>query len=105
MLLRKLFLTLQLTRGVARGGGGSGVPVTPPPPPPGRGWGGPGGPPPPPPPPLVGLLLSKQPTIFRWRKRHDNRELKNHDEVHDDDVCLLGQDWNENVSFGGKKDT
>ena len=36
-------------RGVARGG--PGVPVTP---------------------PLVGLLLSKQPTIFRWRKRHDN---------------------------------
>ena len=25
-----------------------------------------------PPPPLVGLLLSEQPTIFRWRKRHDN---------------------------------
>ena len=25
-----------------------------------------------PPPPLVGPLLSKQPTIFRWRKRHDN---------------------------------
>ena len=25
-----------------------------------------------PPPPLVGLLLSKQPTIFRWRKHHDN---------------------------------
>ena len=23
-------------------------------------------------PPLVGVLLSKQPTIFRWRKRHDN---------------------------------
>ena len=23
-------------------------------------------------PPLVGLLLSRQPTIFRWRKRHDN---------------------------------
>ena len=23
-------------------------------------------------PPLVGLLLSKQPTIFRWRNRHDN---------------------------------
>ena len=23
-------------------------------------------------PPLVGLLLSKQPTIFRWQKRHDN---------------------------------
>ena len=38
-------------RGVAKGG--PGVPVTPPP-------------------PLVGLLLSKQPTIFRCRKRHDN---------------------------------
>ena len=40
-------------RGVASGGGGGcpGVPV---------------------PPPLVGLLLRKQPTIFRWRKRHDN---------------------------------
>ena len=24
------------------------------------------------PPPLVGLLLRKQPTIFRWQKRHDN---------------------------------
>ena len=23
-------------------------------------------------PPFVGLLLNKQPTIFRWRKRHDN---------------------------------
>ena len=23
-------------------------------------------------PPLVGLLLRKQPTIFRWRQRHDN---------------------------------
>ena len=23
-------------------------------------------------PPLVGLLLRKQPTISRWRKRHDN---------------------------------
>ena len=32
-----------------------------------------------------------------------NRELKNHDELHDDDVCWLGKDWNENVSFGGKK--
>ena len=31
-----------------------------------------------------------------------NRELKNHDEVHDDDVCWLGKDWNENVSFGRK---
>ena len=39
-------------RGVARGG--PGVPVTLPPP------------------PLVGLLLSKQPTMFMWRKRHDN---------------------------------
>ena len=28
-----------------------------------------------------------------------NRELKNHDEVHDVDVCWLGKDWNENVSF------
>ena len=34
-----------------------------------------------------------------------NRELKNHDEVHDHDVCWLGKDWNENVSFGGKKET
>ena len=33
------------------------------------------------------------------------RELKNHDEVHDDNVCCLGKDWNENVSFGGKKET
>ena len=33
----------------------------------------------------------------------DVRELKNHDEVHDDDVYWLGNDWNENVSFGGKK--
>ena len=33
------------------------------------------------------------------------RELKNHDEVHDDDVCWLGKDWNENVSFGWKKET
>ena len=40
-------------RGVARGG--PGVSVTPPPPS-----------------PLVGLLLSKQPTMFMWRKRHDN---------------------------------
>ena len=29
-----------------------------------------------------------------------NRELKNHD-----DVCCLGKDWNENVGFGGKKET
>ena len=34
-----------------------------------------------------------------------NRELKNHDEVHDDDVCSLGKDWNENVGFGGKKES
>ena len=34
------------------------------------------------------------------------RELKNHNEVHDDDdVYWLGKDWNENVSFGGKKET
>ena len=33
------------------------------------------------------------------------RELKNHDEVHDDDICWLGKNWNENVSFGGKKET
>ena len=32
-------------------------------------------------------------------------ELKNHDEVHDDDVCSLGKDCNENVSIGGKKET
>ena len=35
----------------------------------------------------------------------DIRELKNHDEVHDDDVCWLGKDWNENVGFGGKKES
>ena len=35
----------------------------------------------------------------------DSRELKNHDEVHDDDVCWPGKDWNENVSFGAKKET
>ena len=35
----------------------------------------------------------------------NNRELKNHDGVHDDDVCWLRKDWNENVSFGGKKET
>ena len=36
-----------------------------------------------------------------------NRELKNHDKVHDDDddVCWLGKDWKENVFFGGKKET
>ena len=45
------FKYIQNCRGVARGGGGS--------------WGARD-------PPLVGLLLSKQPTIFRWRKRYDN---------------------------------
>ena len=35
----------------------------------------------------------------------DIRELKNHDEVRDDDVCWLAKDWNENVGFGGKKKT
>ena len=46
-------------------------------------------------------------TSLRYVKklRVDIRELKNHDEVHDDDVCWLGKDWNENVSFGGKKET
>ena len=39
-------------------------------------------------------------------KSKENRELiKNHDEVHDDDVCWLRKDWNNNVSFGGKKET
>ena len=33
------------------------------------------------------------------------RELKNHDEVHDDDVRWLGKDWNENVGFGEKKES
>ena len=41
--------SVTVLRGVARGGS----------------WGARG-------PPLVGLLLSKQPTIFRWRNRHDN---------------------------------
>ena len=31
--------------------------------------------------------------------------FKNHDEVNDDDVCWLEKDWNENVSFGRKKET
>ena len=31
------------------------------------------------------------------------RELKNHGEVHDEDVCWLGKDWNENVSKKSKK--
>ena len=44
---------LSSARGVARWGGGGGS------------WGARD-------PPLVGLRLSKQPTIFRWRKRHDN---------------------------------
>ena len=35
----------------------------------------------------------------------DNRELKNHDEVHNDDVSWPGKDWKDNVSFGGKKET
>ena len=33
------------------------------------------------------------------------RELKNHDEVHDDNVCWPGKDWNENFSFGGEEET
>ena len=43
---------LSSARGVARWGGGGGS------------WGARD-------PPLVGLRLSKQPTIFKWRKRHD----------------------------------
>ena len=46
--------------------------------------------------------------VVRWGILAGNsfiRELKNHDEVHDDDVCWLGKDWNENLSFGGKKET
>ena len=39
------------------------------------------------------------------RCRLVSKELKNHDEVHDDNVCWLGKDWNENVSVGGKKET
>ena len=38
-------------------------------------------------------------------KTWDVRELKNQDEVHNEDVCSPGKDWNENVSFGGKKET
>ena len=36
---------------------------------------------------------------------YNNRELKNHDEVPDADVCSLGNDRNGNVSFDGKKET
>ena len=39
------------------------------------------------------------------RRKVDIRELKNHDEVHDDNVCCLGKDWNETVGFGGKKES
>ena len=39
------------------------------------------------------------------RRPEYNRELKNHDEVHDDDVCWLRKDWNENVGFGGKRES
>ena len=39
------------------------------------------------------------------RSKLNIRELKNHDEVHDDDVGSLGKDWNENVGFGGKKES
>ena len=49
--MKRGLTVIMYTRSVARGGGGS--------------WGARD-------PPLVGLLLSKQPTIFRWRKRHDN---------------------------------
>ena len=43
-----------------------------------------------------------------WNKcetYYDNRELKNHDEVHDHDVSWLGKDRNKNVSLGGKKES
>ena len=40
-----------------------------------------------------------------YRSNFYKKELKNHDEVHYDNVCWLGKDWNENVSFGGKKET
>ena len=44
--------------------------------------------------------------ISVYGDRTDNkRELKNHDGVHDDDVCWLRKDWNENVSFGGEKNS
>ena len=38
-------------------------------------------------------------------KQLNIRELQNHDEGHDDEVCWLGNDWNENVSYGGKMET
>ena len=38
------------------------------------------------------------------RRGWQTKELKNYDEVYDDDVYWLGKDWNENVSFGGKKE-
>ena len=54
------------------------------------------------------LVLAREPASF-WRENVVavviSRELKNHDEVHDDDVCWLGKDWNENLSFGRKKET
>ena len=35
----------------------------------------------------------------------DVREFKNHDEVHDDNVSWLLKDWNEVVSYRGKKES
>ena len=44
-------------------------------------------------------------TVATSGRRCGIRELKNHGEVHDDDVCWPGKDWKVNVSFGGKKET
>ena len=50
---KKGVVNSSLSRGVAGGGGGGGA------------WGARD-------PPLIGLLFSKQPTIFRWQKLHGN---------------------------------
>ena len=50
------------------------------------------------------VLLISFDTRMRRRARV-SRELKNHDEVQDDDLCWLEKYWNENVSFGRKKET
>ena len=39
------------------------------------------------------------------RRATDIRELKNHDESHDDDVYRPLKDWSDDVSFGGKKES
>ena len=45
-------------------------------------------------------VISQDFATYSRRFLTENRELKNHD-----DVCCLGKDWNENVRFGGKKET